>query len=251
MKYFIFILGIIMGSFYLVLATRLPNNEDIVLSRSHCDYCKKTLKWYQLIPIFSYLIFLGKCPNCNKRIPIINLITEIVTGFLFYFMYIKYGISYEFFCGLVISSLLVIIFISDFKYFIILDSPLIISSILILILKFCYFGHKAAFKALLSGAILFFIMYLIGKLGNFLFKKESLGGGDIKLSFVIGLILGVRLGLCVLILATFLALPITLTEIMSTKNNEIPLGPFLTGALFVIFIFMDKFTNLLNLIFNL
>ena len=94
-------------------------------------------------------------------------------------------------------------------------------------------------------------MYLIGLLGNKLFNKESLGGGDIKLAFVIGLILGIRLGLVSIILATFLALPVSLTEIMSTKNNEVPFGPFLIGSLFVIFVFMYKFSNLLNFLFSL
>src|SRR5574344_831187 len=116
MAYIIFLLGTILGSFYLVVATRLPKNEEMIFSRSHCDMCGKILKWYQLIPIFSYLIFGGKCPNCHKKIPVINLLTEIITGALFTFMYLRYNISYEFFAGLIVSSLLIIIFISDFKY---------------------------------------------------------------------------------------------------------------------------------------
>lgn len=251
MVYLWFILGTILGSFYLVVATRLPLKVDIVFSRSHCDNCKVILKWYQLIPIFSYVFSFGKCPKCKKNVPIINLLIEIITGLLFAIMYLRYNISYEFFTGLIISSLAIIIFVSDFKYLIILDSPLIISSILIIILKFIYFGSIAASKAFLSGIFLFVVMYLIGLLGNKLFNKESLGGGDIKLAFVIGLILGIRLGLVSIILATFLALPVSLTEIMSTKNNEVPFGPFLIGSLFVIFVFMSKFSNLLNFLFSL
>ena len=247
----IFVMGLILGSFYLVLATRLPKKEDILTSRSRCDNCHKTLKWYHLIPIFSYVFLRGKCAYCHKRISILNPLVELITGSLFILMYFKYGISYEFFAGIIISSLLIIIYISDFKYYIILDSPLIVSGILILILKLCYFGPLSALKALISGIILFSVMFLIGKLGDKVFKRESLGGGDIKLTFIIGLCLGLRLGLVALMLSAFLALPISLASFMKTKNNELPFGPFLIGSLFLIFIFMTKFTNLINLVFNL
>jgi prepilin signal peptidase PulO-like enzyme (type II secretory pathway) len=246
----IFYIGCILGSFYLVIATRLPNNEDIIFTRSHCDNCEVTLKWYQLIPIFSYLLFLGKCPKCKKRIPILNLLVEIVTGLLFLFMFNRYGISYEFFAGIIISSLMIIIFVTDFNYLIILDSPLIISAILLLILKFIYFGFISMLYSLGFGVLMFLIMLLVSILGKRLFKKEALGGGDIKLATIIGIVLGFRLGLCALILSSFLALPISLTALLATKNNEVPFGPFLVGSLFVIFIYIEKFTNLLNLLFS-
>ena len=94
-------------------------------------------------------------------------------------------------------------------------------------------------------------MYAIGLLGNRMFKRESLGGGDIKLSFIIGLILGFRMGLCALMLSTFLALPVSLASLMASKNNEIPYGPFLIGSLFVIFMYLDKFNYLVTVLFNL
>ena len=250
MSLLMFILGSIFGSFYLVLGTRLPKGEDVLFSRSRCDSCKATLKWYHLIPIVSYVFLLGKCSKCKKRISILNPIVEISTGLLFWYSYFRYGISYEFFTCLIISSLLILIFISDFKYLIILDSPLVGSSILVLALKWIYFGHVAACKAFLAGLFMFLAMYLVSILGRKMFNREALGGGDIKLAGVIGIILGVKLGLCALILSAFLALPISLATVMATKNNEVPYGPFMVGSLFVIFIFMTKFINLLNLLFN-
>ena len=91
-------------------------------------------------------------------------------------------------------------------------------------------------------------MYLIKLLGDVMFKKESLGGGDIKFAFVMGLSLGIQIGLCALILSTFLALPYSIASIMLKKNNEVPYGPFLAASLFIAFLFLDKFQSLLDLI---
>lgn len=248
MAVFIFILGLVLGSFYLVVATRLPKGEDILVSRSRCDECKKELKWYNLIPIFSYVFQKGKCTYCHKKISPIHLIVELVTGCSFLICYLICGFSYEFFAGLVVISLTILIYISDFKYMIILDSPLVISTIIIVILKLIYFGLSTTLFSILSGICLFLIMLMVQKLGEYLFKKDALGGGDIKFSFVIGLILNYELGLVAIILSTFLALPYSVASLYLLKNNEVPYGPFLAGALLIVFFMMDKFQILFNVL---
>lgn len=245
MAIFMFIFGAIFGSFYLVIGTRLPLKENVLTGRSRCDHCKKVLNWYELIPIISFIIQLGKCRNCHKKISNIHFIIEILSGLLFVFGYFYYGISYELFIYLVLISVTIIIFVSDFKYMIILDSTWIIGSILIIIIKFLAYGANSCFMSILSGIFLFAVMYLIKLLGDFIFKKESLGGGDIKLSFLIGLTIGFRLGLISLIFASFLALPYALTQVYLNKKNELPYGPFLISAAVIIFIFLEKFSNLL------
>ncbi len=177
---------------------------------------------------------------------ILNLFIGITNGLLVLISHYSYGISYEFFISIIIMALVTIIFVSDFKYLIILDSPLVISSILTLILKYCYFGFKEVGISIISGIILFVIMLLIGKIGKILFKKEALGGGDIKLAIVIGIILNLRLGLVAIILSSLLAMPYALGAIMLSKNKEVPYGPFLIGSLGIVFIFIEKFTNLIN-----
>ena len=246
-----FIAGLFLGSFYLVLGLRLPKKEDVIFSRSHCDSCGHTLKWYNLIPIFSYIFQKGKCTYCHQKISPLNIIVELATAVLFMIGYIMYGFSYEFYMYLIITSLMIIIFVSDFNYMIILDSPLVVAIILILILKFVYFGYKEALLGIVNGLLLFAVMYFIQFLGEKIFKRESLGGGDVKFSFIIGLALNFQLGLIVLILSTFLALPYSLSCLYLTKNNEVPYGPFLVGALFIVFVFLDKFQALLNFIFNI
>ena len=135
---------------------------------------------------------------------------------------------------------------TDFSYYIILDSPLIISSILLFILKFIFFGYKEALISIVSGILLFLVMYLIKIIGDKLFKRESLGGGDIKLAFVIGYALGFRLSLIAIILSSFLALPYSVASLKLQKNNEVPFGPFLVSSLFIVFLFQDKFINILG-----
>ena len=86
MKILSFILGTIMGSFYLVLATRLPKGEDIVKSRSRCDNCKYVLKWYNLVPILSFIFQRGKCTKCGKKI---TLFTERLDNIILSFYNLK------------------------------------------------------------------------------------------------------------------------------------------------------------------
>ena len=241
MAILIFILGLLFGSFYLVVGLRLPKGEDALFSRSHCDNCQHILKWYNLIPIFSFLGQKGKCP--------LNIIVELATGFLFALGYLMYGLSYEFYLYLIVVSLMILIFITDFIYLIILDSPLIIGAILVIILKFIYLGLMPTLASILNGILLFLVMYLIQFLGSKLFKKESLGGGDVKFAFLIGLILDFPLGLVTLILSTFLALPYSVATLYMTKNHEVPYGPFLVGALFIVIVFLDKFKALLLVLF--
>lgn len=245
---FVFILGACLGSFALVIGERLPINKNAVSSRSECDNCHHILSWWELIPIISYIILLGKCRHCHKRISIVNPLMEIALGSLYLYSYIVFDVSYSFFAFCIISTLMLIIFVSDFTYYIINDSPLIVSSIMLFMLQVIYFGWKYALTHLMGGFILFVIMYLIKIIGDVLFKKESLGGGDIKFSFVIGLATGIQIGLCTLILSTFLALPYSMASIMLKKNNEVPYGPFLAASLFITFLFIDKFQSLLDLI---
>lgn len=249
MKILSFILGTILGSFYLVLGTRLPKNEDIVKSRSRCDNCKKVLKWYNLIPLVSFIVQRGKCTSCGEKISSEHFFAEIFTGLLFLLTSIYFSFGYNYLVGLIIVSLMVIIFISDFKYMIILDSPLVVSVILIIILKLIYFGFKTTIYSIISGLILFLIMLLIENLGSLILKKDSLGGGDIKFAFLMGLTLDVKLGIVALVLSTFLALPYAVASVKIMKSHEFPYGPFLAGALFIVFFHLDKFTNLINFLF--
>lgn len=238
-----------MGSFYNVLATRLPIGKSIIKPGSHCDVCDHKLKWYENIPLISYIIQKGKCKNCGEQIPFDVFLSELATGVLFLFSYLYFGISYNFFIMIILSSLCVIIFVSDFKYMIILDSPLIVSGVLVIILKTVYYGYKAIIPTLVSGIITFLVMLLVGFIGKRMYKRDALGGGDIKLSFIIGMILGVQVAMVSLIFSTFLALPYALATIVLKKDSEVPFGPFIVASLFIVFLYYDKFYNIVKLFY--
>ena len=233
---YIFIIGTIMGSFFNVVAHRLSNNESIIKPGSHCESCQHLLKWYELIPIISFLIQGGRCRQCHTKLSWWYPLIEIITGLFYLFSYLYFGLSPDFFISLVISSVLVITCITDFNYLIILDEPLVIGSILIIIITLITSGLVDTLIAILSGLLLFFFMLLVKILGDKAFKRESLGGGDIKLSFFIGLSLGYKLAFVNLVLASFLTLPIAFYYLVKYKDREVTFGPFLIISNFIIFV---------------
>ena len=246
---YVFILGLMFGSFFNVVGMRLSNNESIVFPGSHCEKCNHKLKWYENIPLFSYILLKGKCSHCHTKISVWYPATELFTGMLFLISYYTFGISLEFLIAIILSSLTTIIFVSDINYYIILDSPIIMGSIIIIIIKLFMEPFINVLYSIGSGILIFAIMYTIMLLGNLIFKKESLGGGDIKFAFLMGLTLDVKLGIVALVLSTFLALPYAVASVKIMKSHEFPYGPFLAGALFIVFFHLDKFTNLINFLF--
>jgi len=139
-KIVFFILGSIMGSFYHVVATRLSSEESIVVPGSHCHVCNHKLKWYELIPIISFVIQGGKSRCCKQRLPISYLIIEVVTGSLFAVSYHVFKLTPDLLINLIFISGLIIVIVSDIEYMIILDEILTISSLIIFIFNLLFFG---------------------------------------------------------------------------------------------------------------
>ena len=242
-----FFIGAILSSFYGVVATRIPQGKSIIKPGSHCEKCQHALAWYDLFPVFSYLFLKGKCRYCKADLPFYEPLLELIMGLFFAGAYLYFGIGYHFFVALIILSLMDLIFVSDFGYMIILDSPLVISSICVFLLKWIYYGIEEAMHALLAGVILFLFMILVGYLGKWLFKREALGGGDIKLSFVVGMILGIPHAFMALVLSTFLALPYATYAMLAKITREVPFGPFIVGSLGIVFFYFDKFSYIVQL----
>ena len=94
-------------------------------------------------------------------------------------------------------------------------------------------------------------MFLVERVGTFTLKKDSLGGGDIKLTFVLGFILGIKAGIVALVLSSFLALPYAIATLYLKDNHEFAYGPFIAGALFIVFFHLDKFNMLIDYVFVL
>lgn len=223
-----FIFGTVLGSFYNVVGFRLPKGESIMFPASHCPNCGHVLKPLELIPIFSFLFLGRKCKKCKQKISWFYAIFEFTAGLLFALSYFVFGFSIELLIALTFISMLLIIVISDYHYMIIPDEILIISILLLMIEIFIQKGFNGLLFALLDGIISLAIMFLIKKLGDFLFKKESMGGGDIKLLFVFGLVLSWPIAVLSIAVASIIGLPISLILIRKKSNHEIPFGPFLS-----------------------
>lgn len=245
-KIIFFIFGSVMGSFYHVVATRLSGEESIVKPGSHCHVCNHNLKWYELIPIVSYVIQGGKSRCCKQKLPLSYLMMEVVTGSLFAVSYHVFKLTPELLINLVFISGLIIAIVSDIEYMIILDEVLTISSVIIIILDLIFFGVKATLLDFGSAVGAFVIMFLVKIIGDFIFKKESLGGGDIKLMFLFGLVLGLPMSIVTIFFATFIAFPIALFVLFSRKDNMIPFGPFLSVAAIILLISKINLTDIIN-----
>lgn len=230
-----FIFGTLMGSFLTVVGLRLPKGENFINKRSHCDNCGHELHLYEMIPIFSYIIQKGRCRYCHKKIDIVALYMEFFTGVLFCVAYYSFGLSLNLLIALGIVSLLMIVTVSDLTYLIIPDEVLIFFGVYFLVIQFFNLGLSGLMAKIISAVFLFGIMYLIMFIGNKAFKKESLGGGDIKMMAVFGLVLDPILGVLTIFVGSIIALPVSYFLLTKNKEKVIPFGPFLLIAFNLIY----------------
>lgn len=245
----VFIVGLVIGSFSNVCIYRIPRNESIVFPASHCPACGQTIKWYDNIPLLSYIILKGKCRFCQNAISIQYPLVESLTGSIYLFIFLSYGlhlksIAYMFFC----SALIIITFI-DLKEEIIPDtisiSFLILGFLLSVLIK-----TISPLDSLLGIFVGGGTLLLVAVAGSYFFKKEAMGGGDIKLSAMVGSFLGWQLTLLSLFLAFFSGAiagviillkrkekkDVTGEEDDSISLDTIPFGPFIAlGSVIALF----------------
>lgn len=241
-----FIFGTVFGSFYNVVGYRLPKGESILSPPSHCPNCNHRLGPLELIPIVSFFVQGRKCVNCHQKISWFYPIFEFSCGLLFAISYLIFGLSLDLIIALTFISMLCIIVLSDYEYMIISDEVLLFFGIALLIEIMIRDGFLIAGQHLLSGILAFFTMWGIKKLGDFLFKKESMGGGDIKLMFVFGLVLGYPLAILSIFLGSIVGLPISLWIVAQKNSHEIPFGPFLSIGALILFLLQIDFGAILK-----
>ena len=237
---FIFVIGTLLGSFYNVVGYRLPKGQSIVFPPSHCPNCNHRLGASELIPILSFIFLKGKCKHCRQKISAFYPVFEFLTGLLFVISYIIFGPTKEFLLAITFVSLLIIIVVSDYEFMIIEDSVLIFFSILLFAEIWWINGLTKALYSLLNGILAFFTLWALKKFGDFLFKKESMGGGDIKLLFIFGMVLSYPIAILSIFLGSLIGLPISLIIMAKKKAHIIPFGPFLAlGAIILFFTQID------------
>ena len=243
-----FILGLVFGSFYNVVGFRLCNKESLVKPRSHCPKCNHILKAGELIPVISYIIQGGRCKKCKTKISVFYPMIELFTGLLFSISYYSFGFSYDLLMALTLSSMFVIIVVTDLNYYIIPDEINIFFAILIFLINILRFGFHGACKYLIFGLIMFVFMYLLMNFGNILFKEESLGGGDVKLIFALGMVMTPSISFASIALSAFIALPASLIIYFINKERKLPYGPFLVLAFLLVYFLKIDIQNIYDFI---
>ncbi len=239
----IFAFGLVIGSFLNVLIYRVPRKIEIGLSRSFCPSCKKAIKFYDNIPLLSYLILRGKCRQCRQPISFRYPLVELINGLIYLFYFWLYGVSGQFLIYSFVTSVLLVIFFVDIDFQIIPDVLTIPGIIVGLGTSFLPGGIgiiSSAVGLLVGGGAL----YLVATLGDWLFKKESMGGGDIKMAAMLGAFLGWQKVIIVFMGGAVIGLVIAAIMMIFSKKlrstRMIPFGPFLAVAAVIAIIYGDQ-----------
>lgn len=235
---FIILFGAALGSFFNVCIYRIPNKKSIIFPSSFCPVCKNKIKPVHNIPIISFLVLRGKCAECSTKIHWHYFLVELLTPLLFVVLFFRFGsfTSLIFWKYCIFFSVgLIIIFIDLFHKLIpdVLSLPLLIVGLLFSIFR----KNDIAFLNSLIGANVGFIIFLaIAYLFKLILKKDSLGGGDIKLIAAIGSMTGFYGIIFTIFISSAIAL-ITMILIRHDHKNEFPFGPFLMIGAFIYVIF--------------
>jgi leader peptidase (prepilin peptidase)/N-methyltransferase len=236
----IFAFGTIIGSFLNVVIHRLNTGESILKNRSHCPFCNKKLTWYELIPIISFFIQGGKCRNCEKDISWQYPLVEIFTGLIFVLIFITQYLFINTCFLFVISCFLIVIFAYDLKHYLVAD--IIIYPAIMVSFLYRLFEASVIIDYILASIIAggFFLAIVL------ISKGKWMGIGDIKIGVLMGLILGMPWVLVALSLAFLFGAFVSIVLLVlkkKTLQSEIPFGPFLVFATFIVMFWGETLLN--------
>ncbi|MFN3976765.1 MAG: prepilin peptidase [Aquificaceae bacterium] len=231
---FIFLIGLALGSFYNVLIYRLPRNMSIFLPPSHCPHCQSRIRWYDNIPVLSYLLLKGRCRHCGGKISIRYPLVELSTGLLALLSKIKFEDLFLSFLFFLFFSILLVASLIDWDTFTLPDSLTLGGLALGLLTSLLRqdLGIKDSLFGAFLGFAIFFLIYLYYTKVR---KIEGLGFGDVKLMAFIGSAFGVWGVVYALFLGSIFGLLYALPMIIKHRNMQfaLPYGPFLSLGVFV------------------
>ena len=248
-----FILGCIWGSFSNVCIYRLPQNISVSKGRSYCLSCQKQIRWYDNIPLISYIILMAKCRDCSAKIDFKYFLVELISGLNFLIIFYFFGISIESLLLIILSIFFLIIYFIDLKHFIIpneLTYPLIVLGFgKTFFINPNYYIFPDYLNSIIGGVAGYTIIWVI----IFLYKKlkniEGMGLGDAKLLAAIGFWFGWIALPFVLFFSSLTALVISMPSLIKkTKNlqTKIPFGPYIILGCVMYLLFFEKIIILLN-----
>lgn len=238
MCFVIFLFGITIGSFLNVCIFRIPKHENIVYVPSHCMQCDYKLRWYDLIPLLSFMLLKGKCRKCGEKVSAQYPIVEAVNGLLYVLVFLCYGFSVDSIIFCLFISVLIVLAVIDQRTF---EIPLG-CNIFIACLGIVHLGlHLELWLQYLIGAVIvsgfLLVLYIVT-------RGRGIGGGDVKLMAVSGLLLGWKMILVAFLLGCILGSVIHLTRMKITKANHVlAFGPYLALGLMIAVFYGEKIMN--------
>lgn len=234
--------GAALGSFMNVVIYRLPRQESILWPGSHCPQCRRKIKPWENIPIVSYLALRGRCAGCAQHIPLRYLLVEVLTPTLLVGLYFLHGLQWAYFKNSILLLLLIPAAFIDLDHRLILNKITIPGMFLGLALSAAadpqHFWHPIL--GLLAGGGFLWIVALVGE---WIYKQESMGGGDIKFGAMIGAFMNAQSIILSLFLAFFIAslfIVVGLALGRIERRSAVPFGPFIALGAFVVMNFQDQ-----------
>jgi len=248
---FIFLIGLVVGSFLNVLIIRIPKNESIVSPASHCLACKTTLKLWHNIPIFSWFMLRGHCAFCKTPINKMYPVVEFITALIFLFVSFKEGIGVNWLVISLIFSFLFALSIIDLKYYAVPDSLNFVALMLSLLLPLFNFAfdyivqdlqnfttYQNILIANFKDAILIaLLLFLLGYIVKIVIKKDALGEADI----IIVATMGAMLGFPLVLVAIYIAALLAIIPAIFARNHMVAFVPFLALGTLITYLFSDTF----------
>ena len=234
----IFLYGIVIGSFLNVCIYRLPKKENIVKVRSHCMNCGYQLKWYDLVPLFSYLALGGRCRKCKQKISIQYPIIEALNGVLYIIIFAEYGLSMTTLLYCLLFSALITLSVIDFRTY---EIPLGINVFILALGLIRVATDSANWPDYVIGLVcvsgVLFLIYWIS-------HGRALGGGDVKLMAVCGLLLGWRLIIIGFVAGCIIGSVIHLIRMkISGEGHVLAMGPYLSVGVMIAALWGEQFIN--------
>jgi len=233
--FFIFLLGLTIGSFLNVCIYRLPRRESIIHGVSHCPHCQEKLPWRLKLPVVSYVFLNGSCHFCQRPISWHYPFVELLTAACFLMIFQEYGLTEMALRATIICSILIAASFTDIQNKIIPNSLILFGIIVAL-----YFIALEEFKSItdyfFGGLLGSGILFLVALLGTLLCRRAGMGGGDIKLALVIGLFIGTKGMITTLAIAIMTGAIFSIAGMLTRKlqlTSRITFAPFLAWGTFV------------------
>ena len=232
---FVFVFGILIGSFLNVVIYHIPKGESIAYPASKCQSCQTPLKGYDDVPLFSWLFLGGKCAFCKDTISGQYPLVELLTGAIFLLVYIKIGMLWYLpFVAFSFAALFALVMI-DFKYMAVPDNVNFVALLLALV-------QPNFLEALMYAAIAAGGLYLIGLFSSLIAKRQAMGGADV----IVAGTMGALLGFPNFFVALFLSAILAMIPAMIWREKGVPFVPFLALATFIVYLYDTQVATLLN-----